>query len=215
MLDSKVIFYHMDFTTPQMCRRDQETAYGVTVPSLRDYQKIHHVRGMPPLGNLNLRRDCTRLILYNVQSHTTSQIWHELHMCLGHMASAVVKIKHVSGLNRNPHADLWVRKDMGSSLLSLIRDRTRVRMTDWGTLAQAARREREGVASHFEVKEEEMPVEIPAESTLPPRDEGRSLCVTGWRLALWQPWRECQMKPAKPQPIRPSRRPPTSLLLTM
>jgi exonuclease III len=36
--------------------------------------------------------------------------------------------------------------------------------------------------------------------------------VTKWRLALWQPWRERQMTPAKPQPIRPSQRPPTSIV---
>ncbi|KAH9158465.1 Endonuclease/exonuclease/phosphatase [Lactarius sanguifluus] len=38
------------------------------------------------------------------------------------------------------------------------------------------------------------------ESTPTPRNQGRSAHVQGWRLALWQPWREQQMKPSKPQP---------------
>jgi hypothetical protein len=105
-------------------------------------------------------------------------------------------VKCVSGLNRNPHADLWVRKDAGLSLLSCIRDRTRVHMADWGSLAATARRNEEVVASHLDVTEEG--------SILPPlpRDEGRSAHVQGWRLALWWPWRERRMKPSKPQLIR-------------
>ncbi|KAF8260945.1 hypothetical protein EI94DRAFT_1893738 [Lactarius quietus] len=149
---------------------------------------------MPSTRRLDLKRECTRLILYNVQSFTTPQIWRELSECLGHMIEAVVKIKRVSGLNRHPHADLWVRKDRASQLLSLIRERTKI------------------PASHSDVKEEEMLVEMPAESTLPPRDDARSSRVQGWRLALWQPWRERRLKPAKPQLERLSRRPPTSIV---
>ncbi|KAI9453802.1 Endonuclease/exonuclease/phosphatase, partial [Lactarius psammicola] len=167
---------------------DRETAYGVSVPGLPDYLKTHRVRGMPPPGDLNLKRDCTRLILYNVQSHTTAQIWHELRACLGNMADSIVKIKRVSGLNRHPHADVWVRKSLGSAFLSTIRARTKIRMEDW--------------ASQSNLTDEE------DESTSFPRDDGRSARVQGWRLALWQPWRERRMKPSKPESDRPLRRRP-------
>ena len=184
---------------------DRETAYGVSVPGLPDYLKTHRVWGMPPPGDLNLKRDCTRLILYNVQSHTTAQIWHELRACLGGMSDAIVKIKRVSGLNRHPHADLWVHKSLGSAFLSTIRARTKIRMTDWGTLAAAVYREEEA-GSHGSVIDQE------DESTPPPRDDGRSVRVQGWRLALWQPWRERRMIPSKPElegPLR--RRPPLTV----
>ena len=200
----------MATSSPVHAFGDQETAFGVAVPGLPEYTNTHRVRGMPSPGRLDLRRDCTRLILYNVQSHTTAQIWDELTMCLGPLAQGVVKIKRVSGLNRNPHADVWVRKDLGSSLLACIRDRTTTRMNEWGTLAAKARRE-EGAASHSNVKEEEISVDWPMESSPPPRDEGHSARVQGSRLALWQPWRERRMKPAKPLIIRPSRRPPTAV----
>ena len=76
-------------------------------------------------------------------------------------------------------------------------------MADWGSLAMLARRNVEVVASHSDVKEEEVSEEMPTESTSPPRDDGRSARVQGWRLALWQPWRERWMKPPQPQPHRP------------
>jgi hypothetical protein len=146
-------------------------------------------------SNLNLMWDCTHLILYNVQSHTTSQIWQELQACLGELVDGIVKVKHVSGLNCNPHADVWVWKDVGSSLLSCIHDRTRVHMVDWGSLATTACRSEEEV--------EEKPEGTPPRLSLPPQDEGHSVRVQGWRLALWQPGRERQMKPPQPQPHGP------------
>ena len=200
----------MATSSPPHAFGDQETAFGVAVPGLPEYTNAHRVQGMPSPGHLDLQRDCTRLILYNVQSHTTTQIWDELNMCLGLLAQGVVKIKRVSGLNRNPHADVWVRKDLGSSLLACIRDRTTTRMNKWGTLAAKAHRE-ERAASHSNVKEEEISVDWPMELSPPPRDEGRSVRVQGWRLALWQPWRERQMKPTKPLTIRPSRHPPMAV----
>ncbi|KAH9051480.1 Endonuclease/exonuclease/phosphatase, partial [Lactarius vividus] len=144
------------------------------------YLKTHQVRGMPSPNDLNLARDCTHLILYNIQSFTTAQIWHELRLCLGNMADGIVKIKRVSGINQNLHVDMWVRKDLGFSLLSTIRNRTKIHMEGWGTLAMSA--------------------VMSTESTLMPRDEGCSAHVQGWRLALWQSWRERRTKPSKPQP---------------
>jgi hypothetical protein len=83
------------------------------------------------------------------------------------MSNSIVKIKHVSGLNCNPHADLWVHKDQGSSLLSLIRERTKIHMKDWGSLHSNARRYFEGLPlSHETTQDGE-------ESPQTPRDEGR------------------------------------------
>ncbi|KAH9032706.1 Endonuclease/exonuclease/phosphatase, partial [Lactarius pseudohatsudake] len=175
----------MALSHPNTLSGDRDTAYGVSVPGLPDYLKTHQVRGMPSPNDLNLVRDCTCLILYNIQSFTTAQIWHELRLCLGDMADGI-KIKHVSGINRNPHADMWVRKDLGWSLLSTICDRTKIHMEGWG--------------SSTNDKE--------TESAPTPRDEDRSTRVQGWRLALWQPWRERRMKPSKPQPDGPVRRRP-------
>lgn len=56
-------------------------------------------------------------------------------------------------------------------------------MENWGTLAMKAHREEE-VASHHNVKEEEMLAKMPVESAPPPHDDGCSMHVQGWRLAL-------------------------------
>ena len=161
---------------------DRDAAVGVTVPGLHDYLETHPVHGMPSVGDLDLKRKCTRLILYNVQSHTTRQIWEELTMCLSPMIDGIIKIKHISGLNRNPHTDLWVCKDLGSSILALIRERTKIRMKDWGSLAMTARREQEEASSRSNAMDDG------SELTLFPQDDDHSSRVQGWRLALWQPW---------------------------
>jgi exonuclease III len=205
-LGPKLKSHNMADPTPITHYGDRDAVDGVAVPGLHEYYEAHRVRGLPSLDRLDLLWDCTRLILYNVQSHTTQEIWHEMRMCLGHILNSIVKIKRVSGLNRNPHADLWVRKDQGSSLLSLIRERTKIRMKDWGSLHSNARRYFEGSPLSRETTQDG------EESPQAPRDEGRSSRVMQWRLALWQPWRERRMKPAKPQPIRPLRRPPTSIV---
>ena len=82
-------------------------------------------------------------------------------------------------------------------------------MMDWGTLAVSASRENDAATSHNTSEDEEMSSVLSIESTLLPDDDGRSARVQGWRLALWQPWRERRMKPSKPQHQGPSRRPPT------
>ena len=135
---------------------NRETAYGVSVPSAHNYMKTHHVQGMASPGDLNLHRDCTHLILYNVQSHTMVQIWWELEVCLGDLSGSIAKIKHVSGMNHNPHADVWVRKDLGSSLLSTICDWTKIHMMNWGTLAASASRENDVATSHNPNEDEKM-----------------------------------------------------------
>ena len=99
ILAPKLLPPNMNNSSQSLQNGDQDIAFGVAVPGLRNYVEAHRVRGMPAVHDLDLKRDCTRLILYNVQSYTTAQIWRELRGCLGHMVDQIVKIKHVSGLN--------------------------------------------------------------------------------------------------------------------
>src|ERR1700691_3284269 len=156
--------------------RDRDFIHGAAVPDLHNYNKAHRVRGVPRLGSLDLLRDTTRLILYNVQGFTEKQIWTELNACLGDLSKAVVRVKHVTGLNRNPHADLWVRKDAGWALLSTIRRQTRFREQGFDCVVSMA---------------------------LGEEGEVRSEKVQQWRVALWKPWRERRLKPVNQIPRLP------------
>ena len=48
----------------------------------------------------------------------------ELHASLGDMGQVIAKINKVSGVNRNPHMDMWVQKDLAAALLSVICQQT-------------------------------------------------------------------------------------------
>ena len=114
-----------------------------------------------------------------------SQIWTELRGCLGDMARSIVKVKRVTGTNRNPHADLWVRKDTGSALIAVIREQTRTRLWSFAKVVTEAQR-RNGLTfntAHWS------------------GDELRFAAVTHWRLAIWQSWRERQTEPANTTPF--------------
>jgi exonuclease III len=149
-----------------------------------EYLKAHKTRGVPLLGHLELR-DCTRLIIYNVQGFSTAQIWTELRGCLGDLARSIVKVKRVSGINRNPHADLWVRKDTGSTLVAVIREQTRTRLWMFVKVVTEAQR-RNGITFN---------------TATWGGDELRFAAVTHWRLAIWQSWRERRMAPANTTPF--------------
>lgn len=95
---------------------------------------------MPRHGRLDLNRDCTRLILFNVQGFTVPQVWTKLRASLGGMSRSIVKIKRVSGPNRNPHMDVWVRKDLGGSLVSVIRQQTKTHLWDFVRVVTEAQR---------------------------------------------------------------------------
>lgn len=169
------------------------SAYGVgnaargSAPSLREYQHTHKVRGAPLLGRLELQ-NCTRLILYNVQGFTVPQVWTELRATLGELSRSIVQIKRVSGLNRNPHMDLWVREDSGAALVNVIREQTKARLWSMSRVITEARR-RNGTV-------------FPTLHRL--GNEERFENVTHWRIALWQPWRERRYEPARPPPQKQS-----------
>jgi hypothetical protein len=116
--------------------RDRD-AMSESAPDLHDYYRTHKVRGVPLLGRLQLT-DCTRLILYNVQGFTVRQVWIELCACLGELARSIVKINRVSHVNRNPHMNLWVRKDVGAALISVIRQQNKKRLWELGHVVTEA-----------------------------------------------------------------------------
>ena len=99
------------------------------------------------------------------------------------MGRSIVKVKQVSGLNRNPHADMWVRNDLGAALLSNIRQQTKFRALDF----------------HKFVTEGDHQL-TQAFNTVNRRGiEERVAAVTHWRLALWQPWQERRYTPVEVQ----------------
>ena len=163
--------------------RDQGIASGSAL-ALNDYLNTHKVRGVPLLGRLELQ-DCTRLVIYNIQGFTTKQIWTELRAGLGDLARAIVKIKRVSSPNRNPHADLWVRRDLGAALVSVIRQQTKTRLWRFVQVITEAQRKAGATFS----------------TALWQGDEEHYAAVTHWRIALWQPWRERRLMPANTTPF--------------
>lgn len=169
---------------PELANADRvRAAVDGSAPVLHDYQKTHKVRGVPLLGRLELS-DCTRLILYNVQGFTVAQVWTELRASLGELARSIVQIKRVSHLNRNPHMDLWVRKDVGSALISVIRQQNKKRLEGFGSIVRMARQQNVG----------------PPPEGQRAGNETRSAAVQHWRVTLWQSWRERRLTPAKPIP---------------
>jgi exonuclease III len=157
---------------------------GGSTPDLNEYLSSHPVRGVPLLGRLELR-DCVRLILYNVQGFTTSQIWTELRASLGDLARSILKIKRVAGKNRNPHAELWVRRDTGAALVSVIRRQTKTRYWQFARVVTEAER-LEGTTF---------------DTATWGGDDVRFAQVTHWRIALWQSWRERRMEPVDANPV--------------
>ena len=166
---------------PLHAHRGREAVDG-QAPALRIYRTIHQGRRIPLEGLLD-EKDCTRLILFNVQGFSTRQIWTELLASLGDMGRAIVKVKRVSGLNRNPHADMWVRNDLGAALLSNIRRQTKFR----------------ALGFHKLVTEEDRRLTQAFDTVNRRGIEERLAAVTHWRLALWQPWRERRYTPVEIQ----------------
>jgi exonuclease III len=159
--------------------RDQSSE---SAPDLNDYRLSHPARRYRE--DFNRHRTCTRLILYNVQSFTVPQIWTELRASLGELARSIVKVKRVSGLNRKPHADLWVRKDSGAALVDVIRRQTRTRLWNVSKIVTEAERLHRTTFPSLDRRGPEL----------------RKSEVLQWRIALWQPWRERRMEPARNNP---------------
>lgn len=165
----------------------------MSAPALNDYRLAHPVprRNAPGQYGFDLERDCVRLILYNIQGMTVPEIWTELTASLGDLARSIVKVKRVSGPNRNPHADLWVRKDSGTALVDVVRRQTRTRLWEFSRVTTEVERKQ---ASLFDALHRK-------------GDERRSPKVTNWRITFWSSWRDRRFEPAKdppPQQPRPN-----------
>jgi len=100
--------------------------------------------------------------------------------CLGDLARSIIKVKRVSGLNRNPHADVWVRRDTGAALVAVIRSQTRTQLWKFITVVTEVQRRQGNTFNTANWG----------------GDEQRFAAVTHWRLAIWQLWRERRMTPA-------------------
>ena len=173
----------------------------MSAPALDDYRLAHPIprRNAPGQYGFDLERDCVRLILFNVQSMTVPEIWTELTASLGELARSIVKVKRVSGPNRNPHADLWVRKDSGTALVDVVRRQTRTRLWDYSR-----------IVTELERKQVTMFVALRRRG-----DEHRSPKVTNWRITFWSSWRERRFEPpAKDLPKNNEPRPNLTNLAT-
>ena len=157
--------------TPPRVHREQDVVDGST-PALRKYSINHLVWGLPLSGCLR-ERDLTHLILFNVGQFTVPQVWTELHASLEDMGWAIAKINKVSGVNRNPHMDMWVWKDLVAALLSVIHRQTQYRSWEFVKLVDKVQ-QRDGASFALYSR---------------PRIESQNAAVTKWWLALWQPWR--------------------------
>jgi hypothetical protein len=98
-----------------------------STPNLHNYLNTHKPQGVSLLSRLELDQ-CVQLIIFNVQGFSTAQIWMELQASLGDMSRAIVKVKLVMGLNRNPHADVWVQQELGAALVAIICQQTKTRL---------------------------------------------------------------------------------------
>ncbi|KAH9957560.1 hypothetical protein BJV74DRAFT_800071 [Russula compacta] len=143
-----------------------------SAPLLYEYTETHQVPEIPPLGKLDLK-DCQRLILFNV--------WTELRACLGDMARSIVKLNRVVGPQRNPHCDMWVRRDTGAALVAAVRQQTKRR--NWGLPRVVTEAERVSCTTFAMAQR--------------PGTEERFAHVQHWRLAIWQSWWERRNVPAK------------------
>lgn len=173
----------------------------MSAPALDDYRLAHPIprRNAPGQYGFDLERDCVRLILFNVQSMTVPEIWTELTASLGELARSIVKVKRVSGPNRNPHADLWVQKDSGTALVDVVRRQTRTRLWDYSH-----------IVTELERKQATMFVALRRRG-----DERRSPKVTNWRITFWSSWRERRFEPpAKDLPENNEPRPNLTNLAT-
>ncbi|KAF8119451.1 Endonuclease/exonuclease/phosphatase, partial [Boletus edulis] len=121
--------------------------------------------------------DCVRLCIFNVGSTTVAEAWSELFAMLPWSEyQQIVKLQRVTNASTHPRIDMWVRGDLGASLVRELREMTRGRTPSFvRSLQRTARLE-----------------------------DYRSLVCSGWRFAIWQSWRDRRAQ-SDPQPTRKTR----------
>jgi exonuclease III len=118
--------------------------------------------------------DCVRLCIFNVGATTVDEAWTELGALLPEPEfQQIVKLLRVTNASMHPRIDMWVRGDLGASLVRELREMTRRR-----TPSFVRSLERTGRL----------------------KDHNQLVCG-GWRFAIWQSWRDRRLQ-ADTQPTR-------------
>lgn len=151
---------------------DSGTLNGSLGPGSAGVVRVLAPRVRPPAQGGLL--DCVRLCIFNVGSTTVDEAWTELRALLPEPEyQQIVKLLRVTNASTHPRIDMWVRGDLGASLVREIREMTRRRTPSFvRSLKRMGRLQ----------------------------DYNHLVCG-GWRFAIWQSWRDRRLQ-ADPQPTR-------------
>lgn len=119
---------------------------------------------IPRTHAINIQlKDCVRLCVFNTKRTLVDEAWRELHSLLPESVFRdIVKLERVTFANIPPRIDMWVRGDMGASLVRHLREMTRERTPSLVRALKAS-----GAIKDY-----------------------RSLVTSGWRMAIWRSWRD-------------------------
>ncbi|KZP03398.1 DNase I-like protein, partial [Athelia psychrophila] len=143
------------------------TEQDLEMRQLQSYVLNHPVRPVRSKANLS---DCRRLVIFNTNSMTVAQAWNELKAILNDESfSAIKKMSRVSNGKHRPRLDLWVNDDAALSLIRVIHTMTRNRTYK---VAEVFKGSGSGL-----------------------KGRGRGSATSGWRVSLWQSWRDRNVEP--------------------
>ena len=104
-----------------------------------------------------------RLCIFNMKSTLVDEAWCEVYSLVPRSAfHDIVKLERVMFENRQPRIDMWVRGDLGPSLVRYLREMTREHTPSLRRAMKAT-----GI-----------------------KGNQRSLVTSGWRMAIWQSWQD-------------------------
>ena len=153
-----------------------EADTGVMDDSL-DHGSAREVRAPAPRVKITARGEllgCVRVCIFNVGSTSVAEAWSELFAMLPWAEyQQIVKLQRVTNASTHPRIDMWVRGDLGASLVRELREMTRGRTPSFVRSLQRTARLK----------------------------DYRSLVCSGWRFAIWQSWRDRRAQ-SDPQPTR-------------
>lgn len=128
---------------------------------LEEHSHNHPTRGHTPHLRLG---ECERLVIFNTKRYSVPEVWSELRAVLDEaLFAAIFKLQKVTHLNRHPRIDMWVLREAAASLVRVLHTMTRERDHTF--------------------------VEVLKEAGFTP-NTARLTVVSGWRVALWRPWRD-------------------------
>ena len=119
---------------------------------------------LPRTHAINVQlEDCVRLCIFNTKRTLVDEAWRELHSILPWSTYRdIVKLQRVTFANSPPRIDMWVRGDLGASLVRHLREMTRERTPSFIRSLKAS-----GASKNY-----------------------RSVATSGWRMAIWRSWRD-------------------------